>query len=133
VEFRGWDVNASVADGAVHTTASRVGPGEKSHFVLQNSSILLEDFRLDGGKQSTLVNGTLSFARNADLSIETANARKSKGRSASDFENWTRAQNFRAARWPKISVEKAGCPAAGGLTIGLLMKWDSLGREGNDR
>src|SRR6266478_3373016 len=58
VEFRGWDVNASVADGAVHTGVSRWPTGEVS-IRLQDSSILLEDFRLDGGKQLTLVNGTL--------------------------------------------------------------------------
>jgi len=107
VEFRGWDVNASVADGAVHTGVSRWARGEVS-LRLQNSSILLEDFRLDGGKQSTLVNGTLSFARNADLSIETANARKSKGRSASDFETGHVLKISGPLDGPKISVEKAG-------------------------
>jgi len=48
VEFRGWDVNASVADGAAHAGVSRWASGEGS-LRLQDSSILLEDFRLDGG------------------------------------------------------------------------------------
>jgi AsmA family/AsmA-like C-terminal region len=107
VEFRGWDVNASVADGAVHAGVSRWARGEVS-LRLQNSSILLEDFRLDGGKQSTLVNGTLSFARNADLSIETAIARKSKNRSASDFESGHVLKISGPLDGPKISVEKIG-------------------------
>jgi hypothetical protein len=75
---------------------------------LQNSSILLEGFRLDGGKQSTLVNGTLSFARNADLSIETATARKSKDRGASDFETGHVLKISGPLDGPKISVEKIG-------------------------
>jgi AsmA family len=107
VEFRGWDVNASVADGAVHTGISRWRTGEVS-LRLQDSSILLEDFRLDGGTQLTLVNGTLSFARNADLSIETASARKSKDRSASDFETGHVLRISGPLDGPKISVEKAG-------------------------
>src|SRR6266853_1235987 len=73
VEFRGWDVNASVADGAVRSGVSHWATGECS-LLLRDSSILLDDFRLDGGKQLTLVNGTLSFGRKADLSIETVNA-----------------------------------------------------------
>jgi len=107
VEFRGWDVNASVADGAVHTGVSRWAAGEVS-LRLQDSSILLEDFRLDGGKQLTLVNGTLSFARNADLSIETASAPKSKDRRASDFGAGHVLKISGPLDGPKISVEKAG-------------------------
>jgi hypothetical protein len=107
VEFRGWDVNASVADGAVHTGVSRWAAGEVS-LRLQDSSILLEDFRLDGGKQLTLVNGTLSFGRNADLSIETASARKSKDRGASDFGGGHVLKISGPLDGPKISVEKAG-------------------------
>jgi len=100
-------VNASVADGAAHAGVSRWASGEGS-LRLQDSSILLEDFRLDGGQQLTLVNGTLSFGRNADLAIETSSARKSKDRKASYFRNWTRAEDFRAYRWTEVSVEEAG-------------------------
>jgi len=74
VEFRGWDVNASVADGAAHPGVSRWATGECS-LRLKDSNIYLEDFRLDGGKQLTLVNGTLSFGRTAELAIETTSAR----------------------------------------------------------
>src|SRR5216684_120606 len=74
VEFRGWDVNASVADGAARSGVSHWATGECS-LLLRDSSILLEDFRLDGGKQLTLVNGTLSFGRNADFSIKAPSPR----------------------------------------------------------
>src|SRR5260370_8130242 len=43
VEFRGWDVNASVADGAAHVGVSRWATGQGS-LRLQDSSISLEDF-----------------------------------------------------------------------------------------
>lgn len=107
VEFRGWDVNASVADGAEHAGVSRWATGAGS-LRLQDSRILLEDFRLDGGKQLTLVNGTLSFGRNADLSIETASALKSKERKAIDSGAGHVLKISGPLDAPKVSVEKAG-------------------------
>jgi hypothetical protein len=107
VEFRGWDVNASVADGAAHAGVSRWATGAGS-LRLQDRRILLEDFRLDGGKQLTLVNGTLSFGRNADLSIETASARKSKDRKASDSGTGHVLKISGPLDGPKISLEKTG-------------------------
>ena len=107
VEFRGWDVNASVADGAARTGVSRWSTGEGS-LRLQDSHIFLQDFRLDGGKQLTFLNGTLSFGRNADLAIETANARKGKDRKASDSEAGHVLKISGPLDGPKISLEKAG-------------------------
>jgi hypothetical protein len=107
VEFRGWDVNASVEDGAARTGISRWATGEVS-LRLRDSSILLEDFRLDGGNQLTLVNGTLSFGRNADLAIETTSARKSKDHSASDAGNGHVLKISGPLDGPKVSVEKTG-------------------------
>jgi hypothetical protein len=107
VEFRGWDVNASVADGAAHTGVSHWATGEVS-LRLQNSSILLEDVRLDGGKQLTLVNGTLSFGRNADLAIETTSARKNKDRKPSDSDTGHVLKISGPLDGPKVSLEKAG-------------------------
>ena len=107
VEFRGWDVNASVADGAAHAGVSQWATGEGS-LRLQDSSILLENFRLDSGKQLTLVNGTLSFGRNADLAIETTSPRKSKDRKASDSGTGQLLKISGPLDEPKVSVEKAG-------------------------
>jgi hypothetical protein len=110
VEFRGWDVNASLADGAAHTGISRWPAGEVS-FTLKNRSILLEELRLDGGKELTLVNGTLSFGRDADLAIETADARMSKGKSkerkASDSGIGHVLKITGPLDGPRVSVEKA--------------------------
>ncbi len=107
VEFRGWDVNASVADGAAHAGISRWATGQVS-LRLQDSSILLEDFQLDGGKQLTLVNGTLSFGRNADLAIETATPRPSKDRKSSDSGTGHVLKISGPLDGPKVSVQKAG-------------------------
>ena len=107
VEFRGWDVNASVADGAARAGVSRWPSGEGS-LRLQDSSIFLDDFRLDGGKQLTLVNGTLSFGRNTDLTVETTSARKSKDRKASDSGTGRVLKISGPLDGPKVSVEEAG-------------------------
>jgi hypothetical protein len=106
IEFRGWDVNASVADGAAHTGVSRWAAGEGS-FHLQDRSISLEELKLDGGKEWTLINGSLSFGQNADLSIETAAARKSKNRKSADFGNGRVLKISGPLDGPRISVEKA--------------------------
>ena len=106
VEFRGWDVNASVADGEAHAGVSRWASGEGS-LRLQDSAILLEDFRLDSGWQSTLVNGTLSFGRNADLAIETVSSRRNKDRKAGDFGTGRVLKISGPLDGPKVSVEKA--------------------------
>jgi len=105
VEFRGWDVNASVADGAVHTGISRWASGEGA-FSFKDRSILLEELRLDGGKEWTLVNGTLSFGRDADLAIETASTRKSKDRKTMDSGLGHVLKILGPLDGPKVSVEK---------------------------
>jgi hypothetical protein len=107
VEFRGWDVNASVADGTAHPGVSRWATGECSLRLL-NNNIFLDDFRLDGGKQLTLLNGTLSFGRNAEIAIETSSARKNKGRKASDSETGHILKISGPLDGPKVSMEKTG-------------------------
>jgi hypothetical protein len=107
VEFRGWDVNASVADGAAHAGVSRWATGECS-LRLEDSSIFLEDFQLDGGNQLTVVNGTLSFGRNAELAIETTSARKSKDSKASGHGVGHVFKISGPLDGPKVSVEKSG-------------------------
>jgi AsmA-like protein len=105
VEFRGWDVNASVADGEAHIGISRWASGEGA-FSLKDRSILLEELRLDSGKEWTLVNGTLSFGRDADLAIETAGTRKSKDRKTMDSGLGHVLKILGPLDGPKVSVEK---------------------------
>jgi hypothetical protein len=75
LEFRGWDLNASVVDGEARPGVSRWAAGD-GDFTVLDRSVILEDVRLDGGAQSTLVNGTVSFARDANLSIESSAGRR---------------------------------------------------------
>ena len=107
VEFRGWDVNASVADGAAHTGISRWATGDGS-FRLKDRSIFLEELKLDGGKEWTLVNGTLSFGRDADLAIETASARKGKDRKPMGTGSGHVLKISGPLDGPKVLLEKAG-------------------------
>jgi hypothetical protein len=71
LELRGWDVAASVLDGAPEAGVSHWSAGG-GIFALQNRKINLDNLRLDGGKQWTFVNGTVDFAREADLQIRVA-------------------------------------------------------------
>ena len=79
LELRGWDVAASMLDGASHTGVSHWSTGA-GVFALQNRKIIVDNLRLDGGKQWTLVNGTVDFAREADLQIRVADNVRSVSR-----------------------------------------------------
>jgi hypothetical protein len=70
VEFRGWDVNASMADGAPHQGASRWTSGEGT-FSVRDRGIVFPGLRLDGASDMTLLKGTLSFAQVSDLTLQT--------------------------------------------------------------
>ena len=75
LEFRGWDVNASVADGEAHPGVSN-WPSGVGTFTIRDRNVFLEDVRLDGGTQFTLIDGTVSFSREADLAVETSAGRR---------------------------------------------------------
>ena len=75
LEFRGWDVNASVADGEAHPGISH-WPSGAGTFTVRDRNVFLEDVRLDGGTQFTLIDGTVSFDREADLAVETSAGRR---------------------------------------------------------
>jgi hypothetical protein len=70
VEFRGWDISASVADGEPHIGESSWPVGHAA-FALRDRKILLSGMRLEGGREVTIVKGSVSFGQDADLMIET--------------------------------------------------------------
>jgi hypothetical protein len=70
VEFRGWDVNASMADGAPHEGSSRWVSGQGT-FLLRDRGIVFPALRLGSSPEMTLVTGTLSFAQVSDLTLQT--------------------------------------------------------------
>ncbi len=70
VELRGWDLPASVADGATRAGVSRWPAGECA-FLIRNRSVVLQWLQLNDPREQTSVEGTLSFGSNADLSVST--------------------------------------------------------------
>jgi hypothetical protein len=70
IEFRGWDVSASVAEGEPHPGESRWSAGEGA-FILRDRGVVLAGLRLEAGREFTFVKGTVSFGRDADLTIQT--------------------------------------------------------------
>jgi hypothetical protein len=74
LEFRGWDVNASVADGEARAGISHWSSGDGS-FSARDRRVFFDDVRLDAGAQLTLINGSVSFGRDANLAVETSTGR----------------------------------------------------------
>jgi len=70
VEFRGWDVSASMADGAPHEGGSRWASGQGA-FSIHDRGVSLPGLRLDSGSELTLIKGTLGFAQESDLTVQT--------------------------------------------------------------
>jgi AsmA family len=70
IELRGWDVNASMADGAPHEGASRWPSGEGT-FAVRDRGIIFPGLRLDGSSEMTLLKGTMNFAQGSDLTLQT--------------------------------------------------------------
>lgn len=80
VEFRGWDVIASVADGAPHTGTSRWTTG-RGTFTMRNREVSVDSLELESGREQTSLQGTVNFASDADLTVQTSVANKRAGRS----------------------------------------------------
>lgn len=106
VEFRGWDVNASVADGAPHTGTSRWTTGTGT-FTMRNRGISVENLTLESAEDKTSLQGEVSFARDADLTIETVSAGKRRGRVIGVNESRHVLKISGPLDGPRVSVEKA--------------------------
>ena len=70
VELRGWDLSASVADGATRAGVSRWPVGECA-FLIRNRSVVLQWLQLNDAREQTSVEGTLNIGADADLSVST--------------------------------------------------------------
>jgi AsmA family/AsmA-like C-terminal region len=106
VEFRGWDVSASVADGAAHTGTSRWTSGEGT-FTMRNRGVTVENLTLEAGGEKTSMQGTVSFARDANLTIETSSAGKRRGRTIGVNEAGHVLKISGPLEGPRVSVEKS--------------------------
>jgi len=71
VALRGWDVPASLAAGAPRAGTSRWSAGT-GDFAIRQSAIVFDPLRLESGGEQVLVSGKVSFARNAELTLQTA-------------------------------------------------------------
>ena len=108
VQFRGWDVSASVADGAPHTGISRWTTGEGT-FTMRNRRVTVENLTLESGLEQTSLQGTVSFARDADLTLETSVTGKRRGRTTGVNETGRALRISGPLDGPRVSVER---PAA---------------------
>lgn len=106
VEFRGWDVSASVADGAPHTGISRWTTGQGT-FTMRNREVSVENLKLDSRGEQTSLQGTVSFARDADLTIETLTAGKRRGRTIGINDAGHVLKISGPLDGPRVSVQKA--------------------------
>jgi hypothetical protein len=105
VEFRGWDVSASVTDGAPRTGTSRWTSGEGT-FTMRNRGVIVENLTLESASEKTSLQGTVNFARDADLTIETLSAGKRRGKTIGINETGHVLKILGPLDGPHVSVEK---------------------------
>jgi hypothetical protein len=103
VEFRGWDVAASVANGEPRTGQSRWAAGEGT-FTLRDRDIVVAGLRLESGRELTFVKGTVSFARDANLTVQTAIDGRRESRAPEDGHMLRISGPLDV---PRVSVERA--------------------------
>lgn len=106
VEFRGWDVTASVADGSPHTGTSRWTSGHGT-FTMRNREVAVESLTLESGGEETALQGTVTFARDADLTIQTSSPGKRAARTLGISESGHVLKISGPLDGPRVSVEKA--------------------------
>lgn len=88
VEFRGWDVAASLASGSPRSGASRWTSGQGT-FRIADQSFVLNALQLFAAREEVLVKGSVSFQREADLTLQAVddNPRRSRLAAASHILN----------------------------------------------
>jgi hypothetical protein len=106
VELRGWDVPASVADGAARSGSTRWPSGECA-FLVRNRNLVLQWLHLDAGREQTSVEGKLSFASEADLSVSSLPLEKSKLQSKKSSPRGHVLKISGPLDGPRVTVEKS--------------------------
>jgi AsmA family len=104
VEFRGWNVSASVADGAPIAGESRWSAGEGA-FTLKDRGIVLTGLRLEAGSELTFVKGTVSFGQDANLTIRTTTDGRRENRTPDAGQHVLKISG--PLDVPRISIEGA--------------------------
>ncbi|MGB7284306.1 MAG: AsmA family protein [Candidatus Acidiferrum sp.] len=106
VKFRGWDVSASVADGAPHTGTSLWTTGDGT-FTMRNRTVTVDNLTLESGREQTSLQGTVSFGSDADLTIETLPSGTRRGRTIGINESGHVLKISGPLDEPRFSLEKA--------------------------
>jgi hypothetical protein len=104
VEFRGWNVSASVADGAPITGESRWSAGEGA-FTLKDRGIVLTGLRLEAGSELTFVKGTVSFGQDANLTVRTTTEGRRENRAPDAGQHVLKISG--PLDVPRVSIEGA--------------------------
>jgi hypothetical protein len=105
VEFRGWDVSASVANGSPQTGTSRWTSGEGT-FTMRNRGVAVENLTLESGREETSLQGTVTFGRDADLTIQTSSSGRRAARTLGIREAGHVLKISGPLDGPRVSVEK---------------------------
>jgi hypothetical protein len=79
VEFRGWDVAGSLASGTPRSGFSRWTAGN-GVFRIADKNLELTELKLTAPWETILLQGNVSFARQADLTLEAAGSGSRRGR-----------------------------------------------------
>ncbi len=116
VEFRGWDVGASVADGAAHAGVSHWSYGSGG-FSLAHRQLVLDNLRLDGGDLWTFVNGSVDFTRDLQLLIKTADGKRPQLRTPVTGRTLKVSGSLDA---PLVTIDGPDTARAGGSGSGSL-------------
>ncbi len=75
IEFRGWDVGASLTAGSPRTGTSKWPAGE-GEFAIRHGAISFDSLRLVSGREQIEASGAVAFARTLDLQFRTLAASK---------------------------------------------------------
>jgi hypothetical protein len=105
VELRGWDVPASISDGAARPGNSRWPAGECA-FLVNNRNFILQWLQLNAGKVQTSVEGKLSFGADADLRVTTEGLEKTNSKSHKAPEKDRILKISGPVDRPRVTVEK---------------------------
>ncbi len=73
---------------------------------MRNRGVTVETSDLESGAERTSLQGTVSFARDADLTIETANAGKRRGRTIGVNDGGRVLKISGPLDGPRVSIEK---------------------------
>jgi hypothetical protein len=101
-EFRAWDVSASFSDGLLRAGVSRWASGD-GFFAVRDRKIFVHELRLNAGSEQTLVEGSVNFAKEADLGVRSGSAEKRDKRAEVSGRT---VKISGPLDEPKVSVEK---------------------------